>query len=489
MPRLRFIDRLRESPDLWPPNWPIRRKLTGVTAGITFVVLVAFGLILGQVATQQIRDNFAEETLNRASALAAEVEAAGALTPGFPDAETISILDERPDSADLTLVANGYNVRGTGSVDLGPITGAGVSNSGGLQIGTVVIEARGEVAPSLSREVAYVRFGRQLETLERQVANLWLLILAGTLGASLLAGIGAAILCQRALGPLGRLTRAAGRIAVTRDPDLTLPEPDGEDEVVELTRSFNEMLHELSLARRERERSLSRQREFVADASHELRTPLTSILANLELLGDSGDLDPASPEREAVESALRSGIRMKRLVSDLQILARADSGRAIPTTECDLGRIADEVMRELAPISEGHDLVRVNGAEAPVEGVRDDLHRMILNLVDNAFRHTPEGSRIEIRTGTGEDGAWVTISDDGEGIPDQLKPAIFDRFIRSNDSSDRSRGTGSGLGLSIVSAIAREHGGSASVSDAPSGGALFRVDLPLADGDRTVGKT
>jgi signal transduction histidine kinase len=89
------------------------------------------------------------------------------------------------------------------------------------------------------------------------------------------------------------------------------------------------MLHELSLARGERERSLTRQREFVADASHELRTPLTSVLANLELLGDSRNLAPDSSEREALDSALRSGLRMKRLVSDLQILARADAGRSI----------------------------------------------------------------------------------------------------------------------------------------------------------------
>ena len=473
-----LIDRLRESPDLWPPNWPIRRKLTALSAGVTFLILVVFGLALGEFASRQIQDNFAEETFNQANELATELEATGALTPGFPQSEVFRILDKRPDGADLRLVANDTLYSTPGSPDLGPPTETGIATSGRFQIATILLEAPSPLQPSISEAVAVVRVGRDLEGLDRQINNLWLSILAGTLGASLLAGLAAAILSQRALNPLGRLTRAAGQIAATRDPEMTLPEPDGEDEVVELTRSFNDMLHELSLARGERERSLVRQREFVADASHELRTPLTSVLANLELLDESGNLKPGSPEREAVESALRSGLRMKRLVADLQILARADSGRSVEPEMCDITAIARDVVTELEPISDLHTLVLSNDSETRIEGVPDDLHRLVLNLVDNAIRHTPRGTTIEIGTGKSDGVAFIEVADDGPGIPDELKPLIFDRFIRSSGSSDRVAGSGSGLGLAIVSAIAGEHGGSASISDSAGGGALFRIEIP-----------
>lgn len=488
MGRFHPIDWLRESPDLWPPNWPIRRKLTGLSAGVTFVILVVFGLALGSFATGQLQDNFADETFNQASELAAELEASGALTPGLPASDVVRILDKKPDGADLLLLANRSIYRAPGSPSLGPATDAGVSNWGRFQVATILIQASNPTQPSLREPVAVLRFGREVQPLDRQVGNLWLSILAGTLGASLLAGLAAAVLSQRALRPLGRLTRAAGQIAITRDPEMTLPEPDGEDEVVELTRSFNEMLHELSLARGERERSLTRQREFVADASHELRTPLTSVLANLELLGDSRNLAPDSSEREALDSALRSGLRMKRLVSDLQILARADAGRSIEMVPSDLGLIADDVVIELGPISDDHELSHEVVSAARLDGVPDDLHRLVLNLVDNAIRHTPRGSSIRIRTGTDGSSVFLEVADDGVGIPDDLKPTIFNRFIRSKDSSDRVAGSGSGLGLAIVSAIAKEHHARASVSDAPGGGAMFRVDFPSEKGRETLGK-
>lgn len=453
------------------------------------MILVAFGVVIGNTASGQLKDNFANETERQGEALAGELEAAGALTPGLPTEEVLAILDQRPDGADLLLLANGTTYRTPGAPDLGPPTTTGLSTWGRFQVETVVIRSPDGIGSGVGAPVAVLRFGRDLSTLDRQVNRLWLSILAGTLGASLLAGLAAAILSQRALRPLGRLTRAAGQIAVTRDPEMTLPEPDGEDEVVELTRSFNEMLHELSLARGERERSLSRQREFVADASHELRTPLTSVIANLELLGDSNSLDPGSPERESVESALRSGLRMKRLVSDLQILARADAGRPVATTACDLRQIAGDVLVELSPIANDHELELVDGSEATViQGVPDDLHRMVLNLVDNSIRHTPRGSTIEVRTGVRNGSAFLTVSDDGPGIPDDLKTTIFNRFTRSRSSSDRVAGSGSGLGLAIVAAIAREHGGTASVTDGPLGGAEFRVEFGPEGAGEVLGK-
>ena len=125
--------------------------------------------------------------------------------------------------------------------------------------------------------------------------------------------------------PIAGLTRAAREVARTRDPDITLPKPQANDEVSELAHTFEDMLRELSAAREEAETTLSRQRKFVADASHELRTPLTSILANLELL----ESELGGEQRDMADSALRSSKRMRRLVGDLLLLARADAGREL----------------------------------------------------------------------------------------------------------------------------------------------------------------
>ena len=135
--------------------------------------------------------------------------------------------------------------------------------------------------------IGWIRYGRSIDRLDASINRIRLSILAGILGATLLAALAGVVLSRRAMRPISTLTTTAGEIARTRDPEVNLAEPEGEDEVAELTRTFSDMLHELSLSRAEEERLLMRQREFVADASHELRTPLTSVLANLELLEES----------------------------------------------------------------------------------------------------------------------------------------------------------------------------------------------------------
>ena len=145
----------------------------------------------------------------------------------------------------------------------------------------------------------------------------------GVLGGAALALLAGLATARRAMSPITELTEAAREIQRTRDPSLRVPHPEAEDEVAELARTLEGMLRSLDAARGETQAALERQREFVADASHELRTPLTSVLANLELLEDELE----GEQREAAASALRSSRRMRRLVADLLLLARADAGR------------------------------------------------------------------------------------------------------------------------------------------------------------------
>jgi signal transduction histidine kinase len=463
----------------WPSRWPIRWKLASVSAGLTFVILVAFGLAVGQYTSTQLRDNYEAETRAAADDLARQLTPA-VLTPAFPDIKLVDqALEDATGPARLTLLASQESFALSGTPQFGEVAEPGVRTVGNYQVAmTFIFGPQDDILP-----VGYVEYGRPIARLERSIGRVWISVLAGTLGATLLAAMAGVVLSRRAMRPVSTLTSAASEIARTRDPSVTLNEPVADDEVAELTRTFNGMLHELSAARSERERSLARQKEFIADASHELRTPLTSVLANLELLDEAlaGSASRES-EKESVESALRSSRRMKRLVADLQILARADSGRDSVHRVCNLSEIAGNAVEEVRPLAQGHEIVVEFEHEAPVSGTPDDLHRVVVNLVDNAVRHTPAGTTIRVTVHRSQtDGTTkLCVSDDGPGIPEDVRRQIFDRFVRSAGPGDRSSASGSGLGLAIVQAIAVEHGGDAEVDDSPEGGARFTVTLPLA---------
>ncbi|HVV91063.1 MAG TPA: HAMP domain-containing sensor histidine kinase, partial [Solirubrobacterales bacterium] len=296
-----------------------------------------------------------------------------------------------------------------------------------------------------------------------------------------LASLAGVAIASRAMRPIAQLTSSARQIAETRDPSHHMARPPVEDEVGELAETLEQMLRSLDAARAEREQAMQQQREFVADASHELRTPLTSVLANLELLQASLGGPDQAEDREVVDSALRSSRRMSRLVSDLLLLARADAGRLAAHRRCDLAEIAGDAAAEAAPLMGGRSFVVDNDRPLRVEGSADELHRMVLNLLDNAARHTPDGARIELKLSQQSNYAVIEVADDGPGIPQAMRTQIFDRFVRGEGPADTARGTGTGLGLAIVSAVAASHHGSVEATESEAGGALFRARIPIAD--------
>ncbi|MEA2254225.1 MAG: hypothetical protein QOG35_270 [Solirubrobacteraceae bacterium] len=315
-----------------------------------------------------------------------------------------------------------------------------------------------------------IQYARPIKDVEATIDRVRYFLILGVLlggGMALVAGL---ILARRAMSPITALTSAARTIAATRDPSRHVPVPQTDDEVAELARTLQAMLDSLEASREETEAALARQRQFVADASHELRTPLTSILANLELLAEVLD----GERGEAARSALRSSQRMRRLVGDLLLLARADANRHQPRGPTDLGRVIVEAAAELGPIAERHELV-VETDEAVVDGARDELYRMALNLMENALRHTPAGTRARACVAAENGEVVLTVEDDGPGVPPELRDRIFERFVRGTGD----RGSSSGLGLSIVRAVAEAHGGTVELDDARPG-ARFVVRLPRA---------
>jgi signal transduction histidine kinase len=319
-----------------------------------------------------------------------------------------------------------------------------------------------------------LQYARPVGPTEATVHRLEVLMLFGVLAGTALAFGAGMLIARRAMQPIAALTTAAAEIARTRDPSLRMPEPLAEDEVSELARTLEGMLRQLDAARGETEAMLARQRSFVADASHELRTPLTSVLANLELLAESLDGD----EGDAARSALRSSQRMRRLVADLLLLARSDAQRGRRHDPCDLADIVVDAAGELGPVSDEHEIV-LDVQPARLLGAPDDLHRLVRNLIENGLRHTPAGTEINVSTRTLPDGhVELVVADNGPGVPAEIAPTLFERFVRGAGD----RGGSFGLGLAIVAAVAEAHGGEVTLEPAPAGttGARFVVRLPGA---------
>jgi two-component system, OmpR family, sensor kinase len=451
---------------------PIRLRLAGVSALLTFVILCAFAVAIGSLTVHRIRADFNRQVADTAKQLPSQLII------------TIDPLRIEPPLSDFASEANHSVIRilsigervlaqapakapalGTPRLSEETIHGYRV-----ISVPAVVRLANGE---PIGRVI--MQYGRRVSDTEDTVGRVELFLILGVLAGSALAFIAGMAIARRAMAPIAELTTVAAEIARTRDPSRRVPQSAADDEVAELARTLEGMLRELDAARGETESMLARQRQFVADASHELRTPLTSVLANLELLAES----LSGEEGDAARSALRSSQRMRRLVADLLLLARTDVGRVVPRKPVDLAQIVVEAAGELGPVSTKHE-ISLDVHPAVVEAARDELHRLTINLLENALRHTPPGTEINVSTSTTADGqVELVVEDNGPGVPPALVPTMFERFVRGAGD----RGGSFGLGLAIVHAVAVSHGGTVTVEESNVGqgehrGARFVVRLP-----------
>lgn len=312
------------------------------------------------------------------------------------------------------------------------------------------------------------------------------LLLTGTI-TLILAAAGGYWLASRAMRPVSDITRTARNISET-DLSRRLNNP-RQDEIGELAGTFDRMLGRLQSA-------FERQRQFTADASHELRTPLTII--NLEVSRSLSRPRSSEEYQKALEIIQVENEYMARLVEDLLILARADTGQANLNAEpLDLSDLALEVVERLASLAEQQG-VRLLAGELPeiiITGDRHYLTQMLANLIGNAIKYTAgTGDTVRVETGftTGNyqpNRAWLCVTDNGPGIAPEHMPHLFDRFYQA----DRSRNTalsgatetateslsrGSGLGLSIVKWVAEAHQGTVMVQSQPGKGTSIEVSLP-----------
>jgi two-component system, OmpR family, sensor kinase len=463
---------------------PVRFKLAVVTAALTFGILCIFAVVIGAVAEQRVRAGFDDDLRASAADIVNALDAHRTADGGVawnPDALTGVA------NAQVRFVDTSNNVLSPeGMYPLAAPGYEGLSSFQGLRVASrdVTVSNRriadAPLAPlgddTLASVIGYVQYAKPLATVNHTVNRVRLFLGFGVLGGTLLAFLGGLYVAERAMRPIAGLTRAAREVARTRDPDIKLPKPRANDEVSDLANTFEAMLGELGAARQETEATLDRQRAFVADASHELRTPLTSILANLELL----EAELEGEQREMAESALRSSKRMRRLVADLLLLARADAGRESTRAPVDLSAVAREAAEEAGALSSDHPVSLDLPAPVTVTGVADDLHRLAGNLVENALIHTAPGTPVTVSVRRDGDEAVLEVADRGPGVPNDLRERVFERFARG--SADTNRAGGSGLGLAIVKAVADAHGGRVELLDASGGGSRFVVSLPATAG-------
>ncbi|MGC4978202.1 sensor histidine kinase [Streptomyces sp. DT199] len=278
------------------------------------------------------------------------------------------------------------------------------------------------------------------------------------IGFPLLLGVVAAVtwlVTRRALRPVEGIRREMAAITQSEDLARRVPEPDTHDEIARLASTTNETLAAL-------ETSVERQRRFVADASHELRSPIASLRTQLEVAA-------AHPELLDLDGAVEDTVRLQRLAADLLLLARLDAGERPNDARVDLAGLAREA-------AEGRTGVTVDAEEVEVAGSRGQLGRVLANLLDNAQRHARSAVTVHVRREG--DRAVVGVADDGDGVPEDDRERIFERFVRLDAARSRDDG-GAGLGLAIARDVAVRHGGTLTAGRGPAGGALFELRLPL----------
>lgn len=309
--------------------------------------------------------------------------------------------------------------------------------------------------------------------------------IGGSFGILLLvlAGLSIWFTISSALRPLNEVERTAEAVAAG-DISQRLIERPGKTEIARLNRALNSMLDGMETALQSRNKTVDQMRRFVSDASHELRTPLVSVRGYAELYR-MGALKKPEQIAEAMGRIESEAIRMTGLVESLLALARLDESAEITKQQADLVALARDAAKD-ASAADSQREIRVtdesgeplpDNAQLTLLADASSLRQVLTNLLANASRFSPEGASIEIALHENKSHAFLEVRDHGEGVPEQLREKIFERFYRVDNSRNTETG-GSGIGLSIVSTIVERHGGTIVADETPGGGATFRISLP-----------
>ncbi len=323
-----------------------------------------------------------------------------------------------------------------------------------------------------SRPVVVVQVARLTSEIDATLRGLRFILGFGILVTLVIATVVSAMIIRRGLRPIMDITALADQIQRAEDTHRRIEYVGPNDEVGRLAGTFNAMLERI-------QRAFEAQQRFLADASHALRTPLTAIQGNVELLL-AGVPDPAE-QRVALEAVRKETRRLSRVVGDLLLLAQADAGQGFQHAPVEMTTLVLEVYQQAKTLAGGVSVNLGNLDVAMVAGDPDRLKEVILNLVDNAIKYTPDGGQVCLSLVADPSWVRVEITDTGLGIAPEHLAHIFERFYRVPDAKPRAgRPGGTGLGLPIAKWVVESHGGQITVESEPGRGSKFTVWLPAA---------
>ncbi|CAB4665380.1 unannotated protein [freshwater metagenome] len=334
------------------------------------------------------------------------------------------------------------------------------------------------LARVLPSELGSVVVAQSLDNVDNTIHQLQILFIFIGLVALLLIGLASRKVIDIGLKPLAEVETTAESIA-GGNLSARLPDAKPDTEVGRLVSSLNQMLTRIEGAFSAQTESENRLRRFVADASHELRTPLTAIRGFAEL-NRQGAVQGKEATNELIVRIEKESMRMGALVEDLLLLARLDQSRELEKNPVNIRSAVEEVVASARAAGPEHPIsISIPNGDIYILGDGNRVHQVIANLLANARTHTPVGTAISVVVTQDDNGTSISVTDKGPGLSNQDQERIFERFFRADPSRTRTTDEGSGLGLSIVDAVMRAHGGRVSVTSKLGEGATFTLFFPV----------
>ena len=479
-------------------QWSLRNRLV-----LGVVILSTLGFIASGVVAQKQIESFLihqidDQLINVGSGALPRVNLAGIVDDdeyqerrGRPERDDDDVpqtpLDRVPTSTSLTLLdGNGAVVGGIGG-DLNRVSvrdyiaGYTPTEVAEFEGRPFTIKAKGEnfrvLALPLPSNLGSVAIAQSLSDVDRTLSRLqWLFFLIGFVIVGLIA-LASRTMIKVGLKPLSDVEDTAEKIA-GGDLSARLPDAKPTTEVGRLTTSLNTMLARIEESFTVRKTSEDKLRRFVADASHELRTPLTAIRGFAEL-HRQGAVAGEEDTKQLLARIEGESLRMGSLVEDLLLLARLDQAREMEHLPVDIAKTTRDAVASAQVAGPGHPISLVGDLdELYTLGDQHRIHQVIANLLANARTHTPVGTPITVSISQSSDGVRIAVADAGPGLSAEDQKRIFERFYRADSSRVRIEGEGSGLGLSIVDAVMKAHGGTVSVNSEMGKGSTFTLFFP-----------
>ena len=475
-------------------NTSLRNRLT-----IGVLVLSAIGFIGAGIGSQALLRNYLihqvdEQLISVIGGTAERLDRAGIERNSDADdeqpARAVTPLNRVPTSISVTVLDPFGNLIGGigGDLNAAPISNyltgllpAEVASHGEKPF---TIDAPGAdfrvIARALPNGAGTVVAAQSLRDLNRTTSRLGFLFALIGFALLLLIALAARTVIKVSLRPLEDAEKTAEEIAAG-NLSARMPEANPKTEVGRLVTSLNAMLARIEDAFSVRTESENKLRRFVADASHELRTPITAIRGFSEL-HRQGAVTGEKETTELIGRIENESKRMGSLVEDLLLLARLDQAREMESKPVDINKVVEDAVISARAAGPEHP-VTVNSSESEIFTLGDEvrIHQVVANLLANARAHTPAGTPITVSVKSTDAGVEISVADKGPGLSAEDQKRIFERFYRADSSRVRTGPDGSGLGLSIVDAVMRAHGGSVSVQSTPGEGATFTLLFPRAE--------